>query len=38
MGGFIFYIIMEQKEIRDIKDLTAEERLDLEEKAIEALL
>ena len=29
---------MEQKEIRDIKDLTAEERLDLEEKAIEALL
>jgi hypothetical protein len=38
MGGLIFYIIMEQKEIRDIKDLTAEERLDLEEKAIEALL
>ena len=38
MGGFIFYIIMEQKEIRDIKDLTAEEILDLEEKAIEALL
>lgn len=29
---------MEQKEIRDIKDLTTEERLELEEKAIEALL
>lgn len=29
---------MEQKEIRDIKDLTKEERLELEEKAIEALL
>lgn len=29
---------MDQKEIRDIKDLTKEERLELEEKAIEALL
>jgi hypothetical protein len=29
---------MEQKEIREIKDLTTEERLELEEKAIEALL
>lgn len=29
---------MNQKEIRDIKDLTKEERLELEEKAIEALL
>ncbi len=29
---------MEQKEIRDTKDLTTEERLELEEKAIEALL